>query len=106
MHLFSLHKRILVFWVVGVFFWMVILATTKLEVFPCQTFIFDSDQGYYNSICPLVDDRQVWVFESDTSGFSGIPTTATWLVGIPLIFGLPLVFSTLADLALRKIKKS
>lgn len=77
--------------------WSIVLITTRIPVFPCQTFIFDSDQGYYFDICPLVDEDGHVLLQTDTSGFTGIPNNWTWPMLALLVVIFPYLDSVVID---------
>lgn len=71
---------------------------THLAIFPCQTFIWDSDQGLYNSICPIIDEDGESLIGGDyTSGFEPIPTFWTWVTMAVAFLGVPYGLSVLGN---------
>lgn len=89
-----------------VFLWLLFLIFTQLKLFPCYTFVFDSDQGYYPDVCQLRDEDGHWIFQNDTSGFSGQPNLWTWIVGLPMVLILPYAAGFLLIKGWHRFKKS
>lgn len=94
---------ILFFWYLGAALLYSGLSWTHVEIFPCQQFVHDSEQGYMSSLCPISDeddDTQVLLVQQNTADTR--PTAGTW-VAVVLLFGaLPFGVSMLVH---RYVKK-
>ena len=83
----SLNRRI-----VGIFFALVLLLGgliigARLEVFPCEVFVWDSTQGVYFEFCPLVDEDGYFLLNGDTGGYEPNSSVWTW-VALVILFGV------------------
>ena len=67
---------------------ILILAATHLPVFPCLEFIADSDQGYFPTLCPLVNEDGLTIF-STPGYYDPITSVWTWIGAAIVLFGIP-----------------
>ncbi|QQR54994.1 hypothetical protein IPG41_00225 [Candidatus Peregrinibacteria bacterium] len=94
-------KRVFKFFIPLVLAFLLVLSLTHLQIFPCETFIWDSTQGYYFSLCALIDEDGKFLFPGDPY-YGPILTIWTWLSA----FGILLVLPYLLALGLNRILKN
>ena len=82
---------------------VLILSVTHLPVFPCLEFVADSDQGYFLTLCPLVNDDGLFIF-STPGYYDPITFVWTWVGGAIILFGIPYVAAVLMNRRLEKNK--
>lgn len=96
MNFFKPKKRVLLLWLVSIIIWAIALLFSSVPIFPCQTFVYDSTQGFYPDMCPLVIDGHLLVEKSGT--YEDTRSTAwTWPVLILVLLIFPYLDPVIID---------
>ncbi len=89
MELITLFKKRRIWLFIGFFVVLALFfSLSHFEVFPCETFIWDSSQGNYFSFCALVDEDWEFLFPGDDY-YGPMVTIWTWLSAFGVFAVLP-----------------
>lgn len=98
------NKRVLLLWLASIVIWGLGLFFSSLPIFPCQTFVYDSTQGFYPDICPLVIDGQL-ITEADGAYEDSRVTPWTWPVLALVLLVFPYLDSVFIDQKITTIQQ-
>lgn len=69
---------------------ILLAGVTRIEIFPCLGFVWDSDQGFYYSTCALIDEDGESLIGGDyISGYEPVPIVWTWVMMAGVFLVLP-----------------
>lgn len=106
MSISGLKTRFLIVFLVLTITWTAVVYTSGAQLFPCKTFAYDSDQGYYPSLCALQDeDDEHFVWQQDENGYYSEPTWLTYPALALILLGFPLFDSLIITLIWNRFKK-
>lgn len=86
-HFFS--KRIFITFLVVEVVLLLLLSLTHVKIFPCEAFVYDSKEGYYNTLCSLTDDDTGEILLFQGEWYDIRPIWSGWVVSLILLVCLP-----------------
>jgi hypothetical protein len=84
-----LGKRVLKIFVGIEMLWILVLHITHWEIFPCEAFVYDSEEGYYSAMCSFSDEDTGELLFLQSEWHDTRPVLSTWLAALVLLVVTP-----------------